>query len=350
MTSVCNKLSRRQLMAASLAIGVSASTDNFGRANQTGHATMITDQTRKSIGRGLRYLSSQQNNDGTFGRSNYERNVGVCSLAGMAFISSGSTAARGPFGQQIDRCLDYVLASCQRSGFISPQELQDQRPMYGHGFGTLFLAENHGMANRDDLRAKLGAAVRLIIETQNAQGGWRYNPRREEADVSVTACQVVALRAARNVGVYVPANTIEKSIQFIQRCQNKDGGFMYQLSGGQSEFARTAAAVTALRAAGESDSTALKNAMSYLADFSPKKLSSTPIPYFYYGIYYAAQAIWQDGHQQWNSWFPLMREILLARQDEKSGAWNDKTNVEYATAMATIILQMPYGYLPIFER
>ena len=73
--------------------------------------------------------------------------------------------------------------------------------MYGHGFATLFLAEVYGMHPDPDLRQKLVKAVKLIINTQNDEGGWRYQPERREADISVTICQVMALRAARNAGI-----------------------------------------------------------------------------------------------------------------------------------------------------
>ena len=48
--------------------------------------------------------------------------------------------------------------------------------MYSHGFGTLFLAEAYGMTHRPEIREKLQKAVRLIIDTQNIEGGWRYQP------------------------------------------------------------------------------------------------------------------------------------------------------------------------------
>ena len=49
-----------------------------------------------------------------------------------------------------------------------------------------------------NLHEVLTRAVQLIIETQNAEGGWRYHPHRADADLSVTICQIMALRAARN--------------------------------------------------------------------------------------------------------------------------------------------------------
>ena len=73
--------------------------------------------------------------------------------------------------------------------------------MYGHGFATLFLAEVYGMTPRPDVRETLRKAVRLIVQTQNQEGGWRYHPVRNDAALSVTSCQIMALRAARTTGV-----------------------------------------------------------------------------------------------------------------------------------------------------
>ena len=39
----------------------------------------------------------------------------------------------------------------------------------------------------------MSKAVNLIVDTQNAEGGWRYQPQRRDADISVTICQVMAL-------------------------------------------------------------------------------------------------------------------------------------------------------------
>jgi len=47
-----------------------------------------------------------------------------------------------------------------------------------------------------------GSTRRTIIESQNAEGGWRYNPRPFDADISVTVCQMMALRSAKNAGAF----------------------------------------------------------------------------------------------------------------------------------------------------
>jgi len=221
--------------------------------------------------------------------------------------------------------------------------------MYGHGFATLFLAEAYGMSPNRDVREKLSAAVKLLIGTQNKEGGWRYHPQRRDADISVTICQVMALRAARNAGIHVPNETIDRCTDFVKRCQNDDGGFMYMLSQpGDSRFPRSAAGVVALYSAGIYEGEEIEKTLRYLDRFEALS-GSRPSGHFYYGHYYAIQAMWHTGGDKFDRWYRSIRKDLLARQ-RASGAWLDEIGTEYATAMASIILQMPNNYLPIFQR
>ncbi len=232
---------------------------------------LITPAAARAIDRGLALLASRQDEEGAFGSGGYSRNVAVCGLAGMAFMAAGSTPGRGPYGQNVDRSVDFILANTQESGFINVSSASSHGPMYGHGFATLFLAESYGMTMRSDIREKLTKAVNLIVNTQNSEGGWRYQPQRRDADISVTICQIMALRAARNAGLYVPRETIDRCTEYVKRSQNADGGFMYMLQGGgQSAFPRSAAGVVALYSAGIYDSPEIKKGLEYLMQFLPR--------------------------------------------------------------------------------
>jgi hypothetical protein len=278
----------------------------------------------------------------------YARNVAVVGLSGLAFMANGSTPGRGPYGHEVRACLRYILDNTQPNGFISVADAASHGPMYGHGFATLFLAECHGMSTEPEMREKLSRAVKLIIESQNDEGGWRYQPRRHDADVSVTICQVMALRAARNAGFFVPNQTISRCIDYVKRCQNPDGGFMYTSRGGNSEFARSAAGVVALLSAGIYEGPEIERGLAYLPRRSPDPAARFS-NHFFYGHYYAVQAMWHAGGRYWENWYPEVRETLVAMQSA-DGFWSDPISPEYGTAMATIILQMPYNSLPIFQR
>jgi hypothetical protein len=205
------------------------------------------------------------------------------------------------------------------------------------------------MSRHRELREKLAKAVKLIISVQNDEGGWRYDPHPRDADFSVTVCQVLALRAARNAGIHVPRETIDRCIRYVKRCQNDDGGFRYLVQGGQSAFPRSAAALVALYSAGIYEGPELEKGLKYLMQHIPRGSALSRQEHFFYGHYYAVQAMWHARGEYWAAWYPAIRDALVARQRE-DGSWTDAICSEYGTAMACLILQTPNGYLPIFQR
>jgi hypothetical protein len=345
---------RRRYLQIGLSGGAAAFAGAVGlraQDKEPSDAKLIDARTRRSINRGLSYLASRQNDDGSMRTVGYGGNVAVCSLTGMAFMSTGSTPGRGRYGLHVNRSVDFILDCVQPSGFISTTRTASHGPMYGHGFAALFLAEVYGMSPNPLVREKLTKAIQLIVNTQNEDGGWRYQPQRKDADISVTICQVMALRAARNAGVYVPNETIDRCIEYVKKCQNPDGGFMYMLSQpGDSRFPRSAAGVVALYSAGIYEGPELERGLAYLRRYPPSVVTSRRHGHFFYGHYYAVQAMWHAGGDDFKQWYGAIRDLLIERQDEENGSWNDEIAVEYGTAMACIVLQMPNSYLPIFQR
>lgn len=314
-----------------------------------GAAEMVTPAVERSVRQGLDWLAKQQAPDGSFGSGTYRGNLAVTSLAGLAFMANGSSPGRGPYGVQIERALGYIMENAQPGGFIVVRGESTHGPMYSHGFATLFLAEAYGMTKRADIREKVEKAVRVIVVSQNNEGGWRYQPQPHDADTSVTICQINALRAARNAGIFVPKKTVERCIKYVQECQNPDGGFRYMTQAGASQFPRSAAGVVALQSAGVYDSKEIESGIKYLKQYMPSARFGQRYSHYFYGHYYAAQAMWLRGGADWNEWFPAVRDELLARQNAQ-GFWTDQVCNEYGTAMACIVLQVPNNFLPIFQR
>jgi hypothetical protein len=335
---------------------------------------MINREAQDAIDRGLAYLDNQQHADGSFGTLNHRGNVAITSLCGLAFMAGGNQPGRGRYGRAVNKALEFVINLEQRSqpqGFLHNPAAMQNGPMYGHGFGTLFLAEAYGMVQNADLRERirpaLSRAVQLIIRTQNPEGGWRYRPEPVEADISVTICQIMALRAARNAGFAVPGEVASKCIKYVEKCQdiNGDGGFRYQRNAfGHTGFARTAAGVVALYSAGVYKGKAIDRGLEYLMQRCKPGAANAPVHqwqrqemlmHYYYGHYYAVQAMWIAGAPYWTQWYPAIRDELVNHPDHNpDGSWWDRRTFphcpHYCTAMACIILQVPNNYLPIFQR
>ncbi len=313
---------------------------------------LVTPATDQAIASGLGWLASQQKEDGSFwSGSEYRREVAVTALAGMAFLADGNLPNRGKYGSQVARTVEFLISRAQPNGLIHDRESASYGPMYGHGFSTLFLAEVYGTKPDDRIRKTLAGAVKLIVASQNDEGGWRYQPDGKEADISVTVSQVMALRAARNCGIVIPKETIDRAVDYVKRCQNADGGFIYQLTrGGESLFPRSAAGVVTLQSSGIYEGREIEKGIAYLMRHLPRPSLFQYQSHYFYGHYYAVQAMWQAGGASWERWYPAVRDEMVGRQDD-DGRWADPTVCdEYGTAMALLVLQMPNNTVPIFQR
>jgi len=309
-----------------------------------------TPATEEAVQRGLRYLAGTQNDDGSFGKGQYERHAGITSLCALAFMADGHVPGRGVYGDNVRRALEFVLNSATETGLLARDK--DHGPMYGHGFSTLFLGEIYGMNNEDSrVRDALTRAVDLIIHSQNNEGGWRYNPVPYDADISVTICEVMALRSARNAGVKVPKETIDQAIAYVRSCQNSDGGFRYMATAGTSAWPRTAAGVASLYYAGIYSDNSIERGLNYLQDVvGSNKNGPADVAHYFYGHYYAVQAMYLAGGKRWTDWWPHIRNEMISKQTE-TGSWMDyQAGQAYSTSMALIVLQMPKRYLPIFQK
>lgn len=291
-------------------------------------------------------------------RKKGEGHLGVTAICGMAFLAGGHLPDRGQYRSVVERAEDFVVRRSQESGLLSAAGTR----MYSHAFGTLFLAEVYGMAANERAKTTLEAAVNLIVDSQNTYGGWRYNAFDRELDLSVTVCQLQALRAARNIGIRVPVGTIDRAMDYVRRsrCDRgyDEGLFFYKIHGrGQYEKAReysiNAAAMTALASAGVHDDDLSDPVLSFLEEDYSNVASAYYQDHFYYwyGNYYAAQAFYQFGGPRLRAFFARLARDLLERQ-LPDGRWRNGVGPgdEMGTAVACILLQMPRQYLPIFQR
>jgi hypothetical protein len=326
-----------------------------------------TPQSEKAVEKGLAYLASVQDADGHWRSGNYRSEVAITGVALMAFLSAGHQPGRGKYGLVLDSATDFLAKSVRMDGnFVAPGLVRagpgGGPPMYGHGFATLALAEVYGMTKRKDLKAKIQAAVNLIEETQSRQpehdGGWRYQPQQGDADLSVTVVQVLALRGAKNAGLKVSQETIDRAMAYIKRCQNnRDGGFSYQTFTRQSGPARTGGGLLSLLMGNEKDAPEAQAGLKYLKEHPYNRQNEWSYrEHFYYTIYYVTQASYQAGGEQWKTWYPAIRDILVRRQGA-DGSWSKNdgyaeagTGPEYATAMSVLVLQVPAGLLPIYQK
>jgi hypothetical protein len=280
----------------------------------------------------------------------------MTALAGLAMMAAGNTPGEGKYAINVRRAVDYLLGCANRNGLIARIGEEGARPMYGHGFSMLFLAQAYGMERDPELQRRirrvLERAVRLTVRAQSGDGGWLYTPDANGDEGSVTITQIQALRAVRNAGIKVPKSTIDRAVQYIVKCANADGGISYSLRNrGRSRPAITAAAVATLYNAGEYDSPVALKALDYLKKhLGGKSKSRVWAGHAYYTTLYASQAMYLSSEENWKEFFPERRDHLL-KQQKQDGSWmGDHVGDTYGTAVALLVLQLPYRYLPILQR
>ena len=316
----------------------------------------VTPATLKAVRSGLDYLARTQGEDGAWhdrGGSAYP--VAVTSLAGTALLANGNTPTRGRYAPQVKLTSEYLLKCSTSTGLITGPGQDSGRPMHGHGFALTFLACVYGSETKASTRTRMktvvDSAVLLTARGQSSYGGWTYTPGDGD-EGSVTVSQVQALRAAHNGGFTVPRATIEEAVRYLERCSTPEGGISYSLgSGGGSRLPISAAAVATLYNAGEYDSPLAERCLAFVWQrMKSTKDWSTGDGHDYYTHFYASQAYYLAGDEYWNAYFPRTRDQLLKMQ-ATDGSWEgDGIGKAYGTAIALIILQLPYKYLPIYQR
>jgi hypothetical protein len=157
---------------------------------------------------------------------------------------------------------------------------------------------------------------------------------------------------------------VKRAVAYIKRCANNgDGGFSYQTTQHGSGPARTGAAITCLVLCGEKTSPECQAGVQYLHDHPIETDEWQYRQHEFYAYYYCTQAMYQIGASAWKDWFvgytskrtdkavAGIRDRLVDRQDPE-GWWEERSGVgrEYATAMAVLVLQVPAGLLPIYQK
>ncbi len=313
--------------------------------------TVAVDATTEGVLRGaLAYLARQQALNGSWnGTGQTAEPVAMTGYALMAFISTGNLPGEGEYGRNVTAGMQYLLNEVQPNGIL--RDVNQGKYMYSHGIATIALSEIYGESGSPVLRQRLQQLVGVIVSAQSPAGGWRYKPEPNDADISVTVLQVAALRAAKNAGLAVPQDTLDRAVAYIGTCFNaREGAFAYQ-PGQKPGFARTAAAIYSLQVCGRYDDPEVAQGSDYLFANNSERQEWWP-----YGCYYAAPAQYMIGGETWKRWYGEMKDKLLSTVIREGDMmyWDEKRSQRlgpiYDTAVFVTVLAMPYHYIPLYQR
>jgi len=312
------------------------------------------ERVETSVEKGLKFLKTMQEKNGAWTMGG-QGHPAITSLAVLAYLSAGHVPGEGPYGETVDKGIRWVLQTQTPQGMFSQGHYTD---MYAQGICTLMLSEVVGMtdaATSKKIRAALEKGVTVLLKAQRNssalhKGGWRYSATGDDADLSVTGWQLMALRAARNVGCDVPAERIDMAVDYVLRCREAStGAFCYQ-PGGRATLACTGTGLLALELTGKIRHKSLEavKAGSYVLKNLPRWESE----HFLYSIYYCSQGMFQLGQNYWEAFRPHVLKTLLDHQ-QGNGSWLGNEGAfspVYTTSMAILALTVENRYLPIYQR
>ena len=309
--------------------------DLFEQSNDS-----LVQEIDETYRKGLLFLAESQEEAGCWTDSSYGSQPGVVGMTILAFLARGDDPEFGPYRLYVKRAMDFLLKQQnQETGYIGSS-------MYNHGFATLALAEAYGLTNDVRLGPALEKASKLIVSSKksNPKGGWRYSPDSQDADSTISGAQLMALFAARNAGIKVPEEAIEKGKAFLLSCQDTNGGFGYTAASG-ANLPRSAIGSLILSLAKDTNTDAYRNSVEFLKENSQFGDQG----HKYYSLYYTSQAMFRASPSMWNTWNSQNFKRLQSTQTE-NGSWNGNYGQTFATSAALLSLALNYRYLPIYER
>jgi len=341
------------------------------------------DHIHTAIDRGLLYLSSRQQRDGSF-PAFPTGNPAITSFCVLSFLSQGHLPGEGEHGEQLNRSIRYVLDCQQNDGLITkilprnddidPSRNPSHTAIYNHAISGLMLCEVYGMVPEKQFEGIGKAIEKAVQHTLNQQmlpkrlkediGGWRYirrhPPEKADSDLSHTSWQLTFLRAAKNAGFEVPADRIEMAIRYVKsRYSPEQGGFRYASQHRQKAInATTGAGILSLSMSGLHHSEIAQSSADWLLTRPFRPYGNPRIERYHYAAFLCSMAMFQMGGRHWEGFYPTLAEELLAGQ-QPNGSWrarNSRQDQEarwgqsFTTSMAILALAAPNQLLPIYQR
>ena len=310
--------------------------------------------------RGLRYLANSQMEDG--GWSGAGSGPGVTGICVMALMASGEDPDFGPYAMNIRKALRNIISNQDaRTGYIGGT-WGGHGSMYQHGFASLALSEAYGAVSerllwegsdvpperRRPLSEALELAVRSSLTSQqkNPWGAWRYSPDSQDADTTVAGTVLMGILGARNAGIEIPNEAVDKAVSFFQTHTMQNGSVTYQMTSSHGGgLTRSAIGVLIYAIAKRKDTPEYKAA----SEFIKRRIDHRGTGHLFYNLYYMAQALFQSDFEAWKAWNQRTIEWLQETQAE-DGSFSSSHGRAYGTGMAILALALNYRLLPIYER
>ena len=270
-------------------------------------------------------------------------------MAVLPFLGAGQTHVDGEYKPTVKGGLAYLMTHMKRDGSL----FESGGSMYSHGLAAIVLSEAYAMTHDKALMAPAQAALNFIAYAQDpVGGGWRYQPRTP-GDTSVVGWQLMALKSGHMAYLHVSPVTIRGAIKFLDSVQAGSGAYYGYTTPAKRPSTTAIGLLCRMYLGWSHDNAALQDGVEYLSQQGPSPTN------MYYN-YYATQVMRQYGGEYWEKWNARMRDFLVDKQDKAGpakGSWYfagghgaEKGGRIYNTSLATMILEVYYRHMPIYQE
>lgn len=342
---------------------------------------MAAETAAASIAAGLQWLAAHQDEDGRWdadgfmkhdqagappsdGPGNAVHDVGVTGLALLAMLGGGNTMRSGPHKDPVKRAVAWLRDQQQNNGLIGTNASHDF--IYDHAIATYAICEAYGLSNYNALKPIAQKGLNYLESHRNPYAVWRYQPRDNDNDTSVTTWALAANVSGKSFGLEVNAAALQTTGVWYDQVTSPDGRAGYTKRGEPSSRmpgdhsqrfpvglgeAMTAAALYGRFFLGQDpkQKPIMKAAADRLAEqlpqWQPDRIDSV---YWYFGTY----AMFQMGGDHWDAWNGALSTLVEhQRQDGNSagswdplGVWDQAGGRVFVTALNTLSLQASHRF------
>ncbi|MBL8749431.1 MAG: hypothetical protein JNK78_09730 [Planctomycetes bacterium] len=341
----------------------------------------------EAIDAGLKWLKDHQDEDGKWdcdqfmkhdtegepcdGAGNAVHDVGVTGLALLAFLGDGSTMRSGPYRDVIKKGVIWLKNQQDPStGLFGTATSHDF--IYNHAIAAYAMCEAFGLSNYQLLKDTAQKGINYLESHRNPYSVWRYQPRDNDNDTSVTGWCIMAYESGEFFGLTINKDALKYSAVWLDQVSDPTGLHGYTKQGEHSSRkpgdhgtrfpiekgeAMTAVGLFARFFMGQDPKE--KPIMKAAADLILSKpplwdAKAGTIDEYYW--YYATYALFQMGGSHWETWKKKLEPALTKSQHRDKakknyygswdpiGCWGEDGGRVYMTAIMVLTLEANYRY------
>ncbi|HEX5054161.1 MAG TPA: prenyltransferase/squalene oxidase repeat-containing protein [Planctomycetota bacterium] len=339
-----------------------------------------------AIDAGLQWLKNHQDDDGKWdcdqfmkhdtdgepcdGPGSAVHDVGVTGLALLAFLGDDSTMRSGPYRETVKKGVLWLRSQQQPNGLFGTDASHDF--VYDHAIAAYAMCEAYGLSQYHLLANTAQRGINYLESHRNPYSVWRYLPRDNDNDTSVTGWCVMAYESGDYFKLTVNKQALELAAVWFDSVSDPTGRHGYTRAGERSSRkpgehatrfpvergeALTAVGLFCRFFIGQDPKekpvmTAAANLIAQRPPVWDPKGGSIDFYYWYYGTY----ALFQMGGRHWTDWQKMLEPAVVKTQHREKehknlygswdpiDAWGEDGGRVYSTAILVLTLEAYYRY------